>query len=244
MNNFDNISKRDLELLKEKYSSLDDVIEKINNNYPVQYLIGYVDFYGYRINVNENVLIPRFETEYLIEKTVSYLYKLNMLDAKIIDFGIGSGCISIALKKLIPSLKIMGVDISKEAISTAKENAKLNNADITFKVGDIFDFSTNDMYDVIISNPPYVPIEGKHDPKTDFEPNNSIYVEGNPLKYYEQIFKISKKILNNKYLLAFEIDEDESKNLFSLAKKYYPNDKVIVEKDLSKKDRYLFIMND
>lgn len=239
-----NISKTDLDLLKQKYDNLDPIIDKINNNYPIQYLIGYVDFYGYQIKVNESVLIPRFETETLVEKTVNYIKERKLLNAKVIDIGTGSGCICIALKKIIESLSVSALDISSDALKLAKENAKLNKVNINFILSDIFKFDTSEKYDVIISNPPYIPTGSICDPKIEYEPYNAIYVSGNPLKYYEQIFKLAKKIINPQYLMAFEIDEDESVNLYKLAHDFFPNEQIIIEKDLANKDRFLFIMND
>ena len=93
------ITNNDWKLLKAKYSNLKRIVKKLNKNYPVQYLIGNVDFYGYKINVNKNVLIPRFETETLVEKTIEYISKCKLHNGSLIELGTGSGCISIVLKK-------------------------------------------------------------------------------------------------------------------------------------------------
>lgn len=244
MNRPQNISKKDFQLLQEKYSNLDDVINKINNGYPIQYLIGNVDFYGYLIKVNPNVLIPRFETEGLVEKTIDYIKKMDLCNASVLDIGTGSGCISIVLKKELPSLEVTAIDKSRLAIRTAKNNGKLNKVDINFISKDLFKFNLVNNYDVIISNPPYISPGDKVSDELKYEPYNAIYVLGNPLKYYEEIFKIGNKVLNKKYLIALEIDEDQGKNLKRLAKKYYSNAKIILDKDLAGKDRYLFIINE
>ena len=99
MNKPKNVTENDWKLLKAKYKNLNRIIKKIENNYPVQYLIGYVNFYGYNIKVNKNVLIPRFETETLVEKTINYIKKLHINNPSIMELGTGSGCISIVLKK-------------------------------------------------------------------------------------------------------------------------------------------------
>ena len=240
-----NISKLDYELLKEKYGDdLDYIIGKVNKGYPVQYLIGNVDFYGYKINVNPKVLIPRFETEGLVEKTLWYIKKLGLENASLLEIGIGSGCISIALKKQIESLNITGIDISISATRTAKVNAKLNNADINIVSKDVFKFDYKDKYDVIISNPPYITPGDKVSEGTKYEPYKAIYSEGNPLKYYEQIFKIGTTNLNNKFLIALEIDEDQGDNLKRLAKNYFKESNIIVDKDLAGKTRYMFIYSE
>lgn len=240
-----NISKLDYELLKEKYGAdLEYIIGKVNKGYPVQYLIGNVDFYGYKINVNPKVLIPRFETEGLVEKILLYIKKLGLENASLLEIGIGSGCISIALKKQMESLNIIGIDISKSATRTAKLNAKLNNADINIVSKDVFKFDYLDKYDVIVSNPPYITPGDNVSEGTKYEPYHAIYSEGNPLKYYEQIFKIGTTNLNKRFLIALEIDEDQGENLKKLAKNYFKESEIIVDKDLVGKDRYMFIYSE
>ncbi len=150
------INKQDLILLKERYKNIDKVLKKIEKGYPIQYLIGNVNFCGYHINVNKHVLIPRFETEYLVEKTVQYLKKLKFKKASILEIGTGSGCISISLKKELPSLEITAIDISKKALKLAKKNAKLNKVKIHFIKKNLFKLNLINKYDCIISNPPYI----------------------------------------------------------------------------------------
>ena len=131
-------------------------IMALKENKPLQYVIGNVNFYGNKFIVNENVLIPRFETEELVEKTIE---RINNLfpdkKIKILDIGCGSGVIGITLKKHFPESEVTLVDISKEALSVAKENAKQLNVDVNFIESDVFD-KVYDIYDVIISNPPYI----------------------------------------------------------------------------------------
>lgn len=240
----DSVSKRDWELLKRKYKNIIPIINKIEEGYPIQYLIGDVSFYGYIIKVNSSVLIPRFETEGLVEKTLKYIRELNLENSSVLDIGTGSGCISIALKKEISSLEITAIDNSYKAIMTAKRNAKYNKASINFIYKNVFKFNIINKYDVIISNPPYISPGDNVSKETKFEPKKAIYVEGDPLKYYKQILEVSHKCLNPKSLIAFEIDELQGKNLKKLAKEYYPKSKIILEKDLANKDRYLFIINE
>jgi len=239
-----NLTKLDYELLKEKYGNLDDVIDKVNKGYPVQYLIGNVDFYGFTINVNENVLIPRFETEGLVEKTLDFIKKLKLENSSVLEIGTGSGCISIALKGKINSLNITAFDISENALEVAKSNAKLNDLDIDFVCMDVFEYNSKEKYDVIVSNPPYISPGDKVSNNTKFEPYNAIYVEGDPLKYYEQIFKIGSTNLNNKFLIALEIDEEQGNNLKKLASIYFKDANIVVFKDLAGKTRYMFIYSE
>lgn len=237
----DNISIMDWQLLQKKYNNLSLIIDKINEGYPIQYLIGNVDFYGYTIKINPNVLIPRFETETLVEKTLNYIKKLNMEEASLLEIGTGSGCISVALKCEMPKLEITAIDNSRKALVVAKENAKFNKVKINFIYKDLFNFNLINNYDIIISNPPYIPVNSNVDIKTKYEPYNAIFVEGNPLKYYEEILNISKRILNDKHLISFEIDEDYGTEMVKLAKRFYPKDNISLEKDLTGKDRYIFI---
>ena len=239
-----NISKLDFQLLQQKYHNLEPIIEKIDSGYPVQYLIGNVDFYGYYIKVNPSVLIPRFETESLVQKTIDYLKRLDLRNASVLEIGTGSGCISIALKGEIDTLEITAIDNSNKALNIAKKNAKINKKNINFINKDLFKFNLINNYDIIISNPPYISPGDKVSDSTKYEPFNAIYVEGNPLKYYEEIFKIGIKCLNKRSLIALEIDEEQGKNLVKLAKKYYPNGQIIIEKDLAERDRFLFIINE
>ena len=244
MNRPKNISKKDFQLLQNKYHNMEDIIKKINEGYPIQYLIGNVDFYGYLIKVNPNVLIPRFETEGLVEKTIEYIKKLNLRESSLLEIGTGSGCISIALKKEIETLEITAIDISRKALTVAKRNARFNKADINFIWKDVFKYNLVNKYDIIISNPPYISIGDNVSEAIKYEPHNAIYVEGNPLKYYEEIFKIGNKSLNNKFLIALEVDEEQGDNLKELAKKYYPKSQIIIDKDLAGKIRYMFIINE
>ena len=238
------IQDNDWKLLKAKYRNLKRVIKKIEKNYPVQYLIGNVDFFGYKINVNKNVLIPRFETETLVEKTLKYIIKYKLENGSLIDIGTGSGCISIVLKKELESLNITSLDISKKALKVAKKNAKQNNADINFIKEDIFKYKPINKYDILISNPPYIGENEAVGPEIKYEPKKAIYSSKDVLKYYKHILKTCNNYLNEKNIIAFEIGEKQGKDLKNIAKTFFPKSKISIEKDLAKKDRYLFIINE
>lgn len=234
----------DEELLK-KYLDKDkyeDGLKRLNEGEPVQYIIGNVEFYNCLINVNRDVLIPRFETEYLVDKTIKYLKKLEMDNIEFLDVGTGSGCISIALKKNINS-QIDALDISEKAIELAKENAKLNNVSINFMVSDINNFKTNKKYDVIISNPPYVASNKKVDIKTKYEPQNAIFADEDGIYFYRIILERLHNNLNDNHLIAFEIDDKEGSKIKEIVNKYLPNDYVKIEKDYNNYERYIFISN-
>ncbi len=243
MNRPEYISKPDWEILLEKYSENIDYLEKkLNNNYPVQYLIGNVNFFGIDILVNESVLIPRYETELLVEKTIKLIKKYNINNPKILDIGTGSGCIAISLAKSLQS-QVTGLDISKKALEVAEENAKQNNADIKFYQKDILEENIVDNYDVIVSNPPYVMESEIVDPKTKYEPQNALFAKNNGLEFYEAIIKKSVSHLNKNGLIAFEIGMTQGDAVANIAKSYYPKAKILVEKDYSKRDRYVFVIN-
>ena len=239
------INKNDWELLCKKYKEkkLKKIARKVSNNYPVQYLIGNVSFYGYEIIVNKKVLIPRFETEGLVERTLEYLKKYDMEDASVLDIGTGSGCISVALKKEMPTLSITALDKSSKALSVATLNFKKHKLDITPIHKNILKYNPINKYNLIISNPPYIAYDEIIDPKTKYEPKMALYAKNKGLYYYENIIKKSKNMLEEKSILAFEIGETQGSALKKMAKEAYPNAKISIEKDLASRDRYLFIIN-
>lgn len=240
---FDKYSNEDLKLLKELYpNNYEEQLKKLNNNYPIQYLIGYVDFCGNKIKVNENVLIPRFETEYLVEDTIK-LIREYINNPKILDIGTGSGCIAISLAKKF-NVSVDAIDISNSAIEVAKENSRENNVNINYINEDINKFITNKKYNVIISNPPYVDKNSIVDEETKYEPQNAIFARNNGLEFYKIILNKSKNLLEEKSIIAFEVGDNQFIYLKDIINDYYPNSKVIFKKDLNNLDRYVFIINE
>ena len=241
----ENISNLDWNLLCQKYDNLEEVIAKVDEGYPIAYLIGDVSFYGYPFKVNENVLIPRFETETLIEKTIKLIKSLNLENSNLIDLGTGSGVIAITLKKEILSLNITAIDKSKEALKVAIENSKLNKVNVDFQNQDIFNYELPENISIVISNPPYIEEDSNYNQNVLYEPKEAIFVSNtNPLIYYEQILKIAKEKITKKHLIAFEIDEDHKEDMHKLCKKYFPSDNIVIEKDLTGKTRYAFIYSE
>ena len=215
----------------------------LKKNYPVQYIIGNVDFYNNKILVNRNVLIPRFETELLVDKTINYIH--DMFDDKkinIADLGTGSGAIAIAIKKNT-NCNMYAYDISNKALKVAKKNAKLSNVDINFKRKNILK-SIEGKYDCIISNPPYIKRGDKIAKPVEYEPEIALYADNDGLEFYEKIFEYAKKNLNKKYLLAFEFGDSEDKEILIIAKKEFPKANITIEKDLAGKNRFLFIKSE
>jgi len=199
-----------------------------------------VDFYGNIINVNKNVLIPRFETELLVEKTISLINKKFDKKVDILDIGTGSGCIAITLDKFTNS-NVTGVDISEEALIVAKDNNISNNTNVSFYQSDIFSNITG-KYDVIISNPPYISFdEDIMDVVYNNEPHLALFAEDNGLYFYDKILSECKNYLNDKFIIAFEIGYKQGLLIEKIAYEYLDNIDVSIEKDYSGKDRFVFI---
>lgn len=239
------ISNTDYELLKKLYpNNMDEIIKKINNDYPIQYLIGDVDFYGYTIKVDERALIPRFETEGLVDNLIKLIKtQTNYPALKILEIGTGSGCIAITLSKELDTT-VDALDISKDVIDLASSNAVLNNANVNFALGDIKNCTISKKYNILVSNPPYVKYDEPVDPATKYEPQNALFALNNGLEFYEIILKRSKEFLESKNIIAFEIGCTEGQDITNIAKSYYPNAYIQVKKDLAGKDRYIFIINE
>jgi release factor glutamine methyltransferase len=240
----------DIEYLNKyiKEKKLDDnyyneAIKELTKGRPIQYIIGNVSFYGYQFMVNENVLIPRFETELLVDKTIHMINKL-FKDKKIeiIDLGTGSGCIAITLKKEL-NCHVSALDISKEALAVASANAALNNVNIKIINADMSTYNDN-KYDVIISNPPYIAYDEEiMDIVKNNEPHTALYADDNGLYYYDRIIQNIPKITKDKYLACFEIGSTQAKSIVDIANKYLKDVSITVEKDYSNFDRFIFITN-
>ena len=237
------ISRREAEELIAVSKDIEHDYELLKNGYPIQYLIGYVDFYGYRINVSEDTLIPRYETEYLVEKVINICNKVFNDKINILDIGTGSGAISIVLKDKLNSM-VTGCDISDKTLKMALNNAKINNLDINYVKSDIFS-NINGKFDVIVSNPPYISRnEVIMDSVKKYEPNIALYADNEGLYFYEIIIKNAKKFLNDKFLIAFEIGWWQGNLIYDIAKSYFNDSVIKIEKDLTGRDRYLFIINE
>lgn len=222
---------------------LEEGIALLKKGIPVQYIVGNVDFYGNIIRVDKNVLIPRFETELLVDKTIKRINKyFNNKLIRILELGTGSGCIAISLKKEINSI-IDAIDISKEALSVAIDNAKINNVDINFMLSDMTTYKDK-KYDVIISNPPYIKEDELiMDMVKDNEPNIALYADDNGLYYYKKIIDNINYLTNDKYLICFEIGYTQGKYIEEYAKDNLSDITVSIEKDYNDRDRFIFITN-
>ena len=234
----------DIEYLKKYYDgNLDDALKLLGSGIPVQYIVGNVDFYGYNFLVNNNVLIPRFETEELVDRTIKYVQKYFDSSVRIVDLGCGSGCISVTLSKEL-GITVDAVDISSDALEVARENCVKNNASVNFYLGNMLE-PLHDKYDIIISNPPYISYDEEIDEIVrNNEPSLALYADNDGLCFYEEILKNCKNYLNDKFLIAFEIGCTQGDRIKEMALKYLGDVSVSVEKDLSCRDRFVFIFND
>jgi len=208
------------ELTKEQQAQIEHYAAQLLAGQPIQYILGKAWFMGSELMVNEHVLIPRPETEELVEWIISYASIMNK-PLSIIDIGTGSGCIPIALKLALPLCKLTGLDISKEALGVAQINAKNLNASIEWMEEDILNTAALDTsYDIIVSNPPYIPLREKKDMQEQvvgFEPAIALFVSNeDPLLYYKAIAKIGKQSLSKNGQLFFEIHYDQGKAILAL----------------------------
>lgn len=220
---------------------LEEGIKLLNEGIPVQYIVGNVEFYNSIIKVDNRVLIPRFETELLVEKLIKYI-KLNFNNKiNILDMCTGSGCIAISLKKEI-DCNMDAVDISSDALNVAKDNMVSNNVDINFILSDLFT-NVKNKYDVIVSNPPYISYDEEIDEIVkNNEPSISLFASDNGLYFYEEILKNIKSYLNDKYIIAFEIGMNQGNDIKNIIDKYFNDVNISIEKDYNDRDRFIFII--
>ncbi|WP_282042998.1 peptide chain release factor N(5)-glutamine methyltransferase [Winogradskyella flava] len=236
-------------LIKSETDTFFKVMDNLSREKPIQYILGKTEFYGLKFKVNENVLIPRPETEELVDLVIKcHSERIEESQIKILDIGTGSGCIAISLSKNLPNARVYTLDVSKEALKVAEKNAELNGADINFIRADIlsFDyysvFDADTKFDVIVSNPPYVRHLEKQEMKPnvlDHEPHLALFVEDNdPLIFYRAIAEFAVKNLKQKGALYFEINQylgEETKHLLL----ELDFDDVELRKDLNDNNRML-----
>lgn len=235
---------KEIDYLKKYYNgNLEDGVKRLNNGEPVQYIVGNVDFYGYELDVNKNVLIPRRETEELVEEVIKRSKTFD--NPVIIDVGTGSGAIAISLSKELKT-HVYASDISDKAIDVAKTNVDKTNSNVTLLKGDMLKpyIENNIKADILVSNPPYIKEDEKiEDIVKNNEPHLALYAKNDGLEFYESMLKNAKKVLNDKYLIAFEIGETLGDDIKALAEKHLGNVSVEIKKDLSDKNRFVFVYN-
>ena len=237
----DYLLNKNQKLEPSEVSFFKNSLNKLSRNIPVQHITGQTFFCDLLIHVHSKVLIPRPETQELVHLVLNDCKKDSLKE--ILDIGTGSGCIIIALKKSLSNTNCTALDISKEAVSTAKKKAKLNNVDINFIKKDIIHFKNEEKsWDIIVSNPPYIPISNKkymHANVLENEPSQALFVENEePLKYYKIIKDFAYNHLKKNGKIYFEIHEDFADDVVNLLaiKKHF---KSSVHKDFQGKNRFV-----
>ncbi len=232
---------KDRELPEADKKLIEATVLRLKKNEPIQYIFGETEFRDLRLKVNPSVLIPRPETEELID------FVLGMevgADAKIIDIGTGSGCIALSLKSALPEAKVYGLDVSEKALGVATENAELNSLDVAFLQRDILKWEADvwEQYDVIVSNPPYVrnsekPMMEKN--VLEYEPTTALFVtDDDPLLFYRRISEFAQKILHKNGWLFFEINEYLGNEMVDLLK-HLSFREIQMHKDINGRNRML-----
>lgn len=238
----------DDEIENDKLNILLSAIGKYVNDFiPVQHILGYAYFYGYKLNVSKDVLVPRCETEELVGYVLEYYDEIfKGKSVEVCDIGTGSGAISIALNKEEPKMNLTATDISKEALEIAKLNARNNDARIKFLEGDLLEplINNNLKFDILVSNPPYIALGDEVDPLVvKNEPHLALFSENNGMECYERILKDASKVLNKTNIILFEHGYKQKELMINLVDKYFPNSECEVIKDLSGNDRITVIIN-
>ena len=225
-------------LTQNQQQKVESIIERLKRHEPIQYILGETEFFGLTFHVNENVLIPRPETEELVELILKENNKIGLC---VLDIGTGSGAIAIALAKHMKNADVSAWDISSKALDVAALNSKSNSATVSFKQIDaLSDYPLDKKFDIIVSNPPYV-LENEKELMEqnvlDYEPHQALFVpDNNPLLFYKRIADIASNLLNHKGKLYFEINQAKGKGMLGmLEEKGFTN--VTLFQDLSNKDR-------
>lgn len=222
-----------------------EIVNDLASNIPPQYALKSAPFLNYDFYVDKRVLIPRPETEELVADLVNFIFNNYKIEPQTIaDICTGSGCIAISLKNYFPNSKVYGSDVSKDALDVAKMNADKYKTDVTFVESDKLKYFIDNKikFDVLVSNPPYVEkMEDIDDNVKNFEPLNAIYVKDGT-EFYEDYFKHHKEIMNDNFLMAFEINYDQEEKLTFLIQKYFSEDtNFFFRNDSFGKTRYLYI---
>lgn len=243
---FDHFQQRrfsEQELLTDDEEKLCQLVSELKTGRPYQQILGETEFYGMKFFVDENVLIPRPETEELLEIAIREIQnsKFNIKNIKILDIGTGSGVIPLVLKKYFPEAKVSSIDFSEKALETAKRNADYHQLEIQFIHADYLHFEPVENYDIIISNPPYIGIEEEieiADSVKEFEPKMALFSPtADALIFYRKIADDAKKHLNKDGLLFLEINQKLGHETLELYQ-YFSNAQLL--KDLSENDRFIY----
>jgi len=241
--------KPETKIRSSKWTKYVKLISKRKKHHPIAYLIGKKEFYGLEFFVNKNVLIPRPETELLVEEVLNYIKNKKLQHINILDIGTGCGCIALTLAKYLPQSKIVAVDISNKALRVAKKNKKkLGIKNVKFKKSNLLQEFKNPQYrkwvqkpDIIVANLPYLTIEELKEKTIKHEPRVALYGGQEGLDSYKKFFcQIQEKKWKN-LTIFLEINGTQIEKIQQIIKKYLPKSKIISKKDLAKKDRILIV---
>ncbi len=228
------------EVNPNQIKTITEMLDRRCKNEPLQYIFGYTEFYGHKILLNPQVLIPRPETEYLIE----IIKNTQLNPQRILDIGTGSGAIAISLKAIFPHAQVVGLDISLEALKLARKNAQLNDLEIDFIQADIYKAQLG-KFDLLVSNPPYISQEDYAilpDEVKRFEPQLALVGLESGLYFYRKIIEMSHLILTDQGHIFFEIGEKQGLEITNLAQKYNFKQVNIIP-DLVGRDRIISMTN-
>ena len=235
--------KMNEEIDSDTINKFNDIFDKyLYDNKPIQYLIGYSNFYGRDFIVNEDVLIPRFETEELVEN-VLYRYGDYFKGKKVdvCDLATGSGCIAITLSLEEKNMNVIATDISSAALNVAKQNMENLGGKVKFLEGDMLAPLEGYKFDIFVSNPPYIPDNELVDPLVkENEPNLALFGGMDGLRFYRIILKDLKEYLKPRAIIAFEHGSDKKNEINALIKEYFKDADIECIKDLEGKDRMTF----
>ncbi len=216
----------------------------VTKNIPVQHIVGYEYFFGHKFIVNGDVLIPRFETEELVANVLmTYDEVFEGQPVDLVDIGTGSGCLAVTLSVEEQNMNVMATDISEDALKVAKQNNINLNGRVTFLQGDMLQPLQGKKFDIIVSNPPYIPNdEYVEDLVKSNEPHVALFGGEDGLDFYRQIIEGAKALLKDRFFMAFEHAYDKAKELRDLINKNFTDVEIIQKKDLQGKDRMTFII--
>ncbi len=228
-------------VLVENQQKIDEVFNRLQNNEPIQYITQQANFFGYDFKVSPATLIPRPETEELVDWILTEMKKQPQKNWRVLDIGTGTGCIPITIKKEFPLAIVSAIDVSFEALKIAQENAVNLQATITFIHQDILQTENLNAYDIIISNPPYVRNLEKaeiNENVLQHEPHLALFVDDNdPLIFYRKITQLAQKSLNENGMLFFEINQYLGNEMQEMVSEYFKN--IELKKDFIQNDRMM-----
>ena len=232
------LSDKNTKITSEEVLKIDKIIERLQRFEPIQYILGETEFYGLPFTVNHDVLIPRPETEELVELILN---ENKATQPQILDIGTGSGCIAVSLLKHLPNASVKGWDISEKALAVAALNSKSNSVNVSFDQVDILsDYPTDQYFDIIVSNPPYVLDSEKTDMHAnvlDYEPHTALFVADNdPLLFYNRIADVAIQLLTDGGKLYFEINRAKGQETIKMLE-YKNFSEIRLIKDISGNDR-------